>query len=162
MNSGRLRDLLKLVASIAVSLSAGAIGSVFTAPAISTWYTTLTKPSFTPPGWLFGPAWTTLYVLMGLSAFLVWRKGTGRPDVRQALTFFLAQLVLNALWSVAFFGLHSPLYGLIVILALWVVLFCTLTRFFRLSRAAGWLLVPYLAWVSFAAVLNFSIWKLNP
>jgi len=155
------RDILKLVVSIIACLAAGAIGSIFTRQAIPTWYATLEKPAFNPPNWLFVPAWTLLYLLMGIAAFLVWRKGLENRQVRIALIVFLVQLILNALWSVVFFGLESPLYGLIVIVALWVAILFTVLKFYRVSLAASVLLWPYLLWVTFAAVLNSSIWLLN-
>jgi benzodiazapine receptor len=156
------RDIVKLVVSIVACQCAGLIGSVFTTPNIPTWYAALEKPFFTPPNWLFAPAWITLYVLMAVAAFLVWRKGLGEEGVKCALTVFLVQLVLNALWSVVFFGLHSPLWGMVVILALWVAILLTIIKFFRLSVAAGSLMLPYILWVSFASALNISIWVLNP
>jgi len=156
-----IRDILKLVVSIVACLAAGAIGSVFTRSAIPTWYATLEKPFFTPPNWLFAPAWTLLYILMGIAAFLVWRKGLKNRGVRIALIVFLIQLVLNALWSVVFFGLESPLYGLIVISILWIAILVTIIKFFRISRVASVLMWPYLLWVTFAAGLNASIWLLN-
>jgi len=156
------RDIVKLVVSIVACQCAGLIGSVFTTPAIPTWYATLDKPFFTPPSWLFAPAWITLYLLMAVAAFLVWRKGLGEEGVRCALILFLVQLVLNALWSVVFFGLQSPLYGMVVILALWVAILLTIIKFFRLSVAAGSLMLPYILWVSFASTLNIAIWLLNP
>ena len=154
-------DIWKLVVSIIACLAAGAIGSIFTREAIPTWYATLEKPAFNPPNWLFAPVWTLLYLMMGIAAFLVWRKGLENRQLRIALIVFLVQLVLNALWSVAFFGLESPLYGLIVIAALWVAILFTVLKFYRISLAASVLLLPYLLWVSFAAVLNSSIWLLN-
>jgi tryptophan-rich sensory protein len=156
------RDIAKLIVSIVACQCAGIIGSIFTTPAIPTWYATLEKPSFTPPNWLFAPAWITLFLLMGIAAFLIWRQGLEQKEVKTALIIFLVQLVLNALWSVIFFGLQSPLYGMVVILALWVAILLTILRFFKLSTAAGALLLPYILWVSFAAVLNISIWILNP
>jgi len=154
-------DIWKLVVSIIACLAAGAIGSIFTQQAIPTWYATLEKPAFNPPNWVFMPVWTLLYVMMGVAAFLVWRKGLESKQVRIALIVFLVQLVLNALWSVAFFGLESPLCGLIVIVALWVAILFTVLKFYRISLTASVLLWPYLLWVSFAAVLNSSIWLLN-
>jgi len=161
MRNMSIRDILKLVVSIVACLCAGAIGSVFTRSAIPTWYATLEKPPFTPPNWLFAPAWTLLYILMGVAAFLVWRKGLKNRGVRIALIVFLIQLVLNALWSVVFFGLESPLYGLIVISILWIAILVTIIKFFRISRVASVLMWPYLLWVTFAAGLNASIWLLN-
>jgi tryptophan-rich sensory protein len=157
----KVRDIWKLVVSIVACLAAGAIGSIFTRQAIPTWYATLEKPAFNPPNWLFAPVWTLLYIMMGVAAFLVWRKGLDNKQVRIALIVFLVQLVLNALWSVAFFGLESPLYGLIVIAALWVAILVTVLKFYRISLAASALMWPYLLWVTFAAVLNSSIWLLN-
>ncbi len=156
-----IRDIWKLVVSIVACLAAGAIGSIFTRSAVTTWYATLGKPAFSPPNWLFAPVWTLLYILMGIAAFLVWRKGLGNRQVRSALIVFLIQLILNTLWSVVFFGLESPLFGLVVISVLWVVILVTVIQFFKISRAASMLLWPYLLWVTFAAVLNSSIWLLN-
>jgi benzodiazapine receptor len=157
----RRKYVFKLIVSIVACQLAGVIGSVFTTPAIPTWYAALVKPPFTPPSWLFAPAWITLYVLMGISASLVWRVGLDQKRVRTALILFLLQLVLNALWSVAFFGLQSPLGGIIVIVLLWAAILLTILKFFRISTAAGALLVPYIAWVTFAATLNACIYVLN-
>lgn len=154
-------NTLKLAASITVCLLAGYIGSVFTASSLLIWYANLEKPSFNPPGWVFAPVWTVLYVMMGVSAYLVWREGLWNKDVKISLGMFGIQLALNVLWSFLFFGLRSPLYALVEISALWAAIAFTAVIFHRVSRTAGLLLVPYLLWVSFAAVLNFSIWKLN-
>ena len=162
MESAKLRYVYKLVISVAACLCAGLIGSVFTTPAIPTWYAALEKPPFTPPNWLFAPAWTTLYLIMGVSASIIWQSGLDDRRIRNALTAFLVQLVLNALWSVAFFGLESPLYGIIVIAALWIAIIVTIVKFFRISTLAGALLLPYIVWVTFAAALNVSIFILNP
>lgn len=162
MKNIKLTDIVKLVISIIVCQCAGLIGSIFTMPAITTWYATLQKPPFNPPNWLFAPAWATLYLLMGISAFIIWRRGLGNPQVKRALFLFVIQLVLNTLWSVAFFGLESPLYGVIVIAALWIAILFTILKFFKVSSVAAVLLLPYILWVTFAAVLNVSIWVLNP
>jgi tryptophan-rich sensory protein len=140
---------------------AGFVGSIFTRASVSTWYAALNKPSFTPPSWLFGPVWISLYLLMGISAFLVWSKGFYDREVKVALIFFGLQLILNAFWSAAFFGLRSPFAGLIVISALWIFIFLTILYFFRVSSTAGVLLLPYIGWVSFAAVLNASLFFMN-
>ena len=153
--------VLKLLASLAVVLAAGGIGSLATSRAIPTWYQTLQKPSFNPPDWLFGPAWTLLYLLMAVAAFLVWKQGLNVAGVRFALGAFLVQLALNSLWSVLFFGLRSPLAGLLDIIVLWTAIVATIVLFFRVSSQAGILLLPYLAWVTFAAVLNAAIYRLN-
>jgi benzodiazapine receptor len=155
------KDIGKLVISVVACLAAGAIGSLFTRSAIPTWYATLEKPVFTPPSWLFAPVWTLLYILMGVSAFLVWRKGLRNAQVKTALIIFLIQLILNASWSVVFFGLQLPLYGFIVIVMLWVAILLTVIQFYKISRVSSVLLWPYLLWVTFAAVLNASIWLLN-
>ena len=162
MKNEKLKDIIKLLVSIAVCQCAGLIGSVFTMSAIPTWYATLQKPSFTPPNWLFAPAWGTLYLLMGISAFLIWRRGLADKQVKIALMVFAIQLILNALWSVAFFGLESPLSGVIVIVILLLAILLTILRFYKISSVAAILLLPYLLWVSFASVLNISIWVLNP
>jgi len=157
-----LNDVLKLIISIIICQLAGVFGSIFTTPAIPTWYAILQKPSFTPPNWVFAPVWTTLFLLMGISVFLVWRKGIENPRVNLALRFFIIQLVLNSIWSVLFFGLKSPILGFVEIILLWTFILLTILYFFKISRMAGILLLPYILWVSFAAVLNFSIWRLNP
>lgn len=161
MSGQTTRDAVRLVISIVVCEGAGLIGSIFTASAIPIWYASLVKPYFTPPNWLFAPAWGTLYLLMAISAFIVWRTGLDKRQVRVALGIFVLQLVLNVLWSLAFFGLRSPLFGVIVILALWLAILLTIVRFFPISRAAGALLLPYIGWVTFAAILNISIRLLN-
>lgn len=154
--------IVRLIGACAVSLSAGLIGSLVAANgAFSSWYPALQKPSFTPPSWIFGPVWTVLYILMGVAAFLIWQRGLGHRAVRMALIWFLVQLALNAAWSPVFFGLHRIGWALLVIVLLWVAIAGTMHRFFRISLPAGWLLVPYLLWVSFATVLNASIWSLN-
>lgn len=119
------------------------------------------KPSFVSPSWTFAVPWTLQYLLMGIALYLVWEKGLEKADVRKAMGLFGIQLFLNFMWSMLFFGLHSPLYGLGGIVALWVVILVNIRLFYRISRTAGMLLVPYVLWVSFAAVLNYSIWVLN-
>lgn len=146
---------------IIICLAAGAIGALATYPAIPGWYASLIKPSFSPPSWVFGPVWTVLYVLMGIAAYTVYRTGMKKPAVRDAIAVFGVQLGLNLLWSLLFFGLHSPLYGLLCIVALWAAIAITIIRFYAISKNAGLLLAPYILWVSFASLLNFSIWMLN-
>ena len=154
-------DVGKLVASIVACEGAGLIGSIFTTPAISTWYVALEKPSFTPPNWVFAPVWASLYALMGVAVFLVWRQGLGQPGVKSAFTLFWVQLVINLMWSVVFFGWHSILGGAVIIISLWVLVLITMIKFFRLSKVAGGLLVPYLAWLSIASALNVWVLILN-
>ncbi len=156
-----MHTTVKLIIAIVVSELAGIIGSVFTAPSIAGWYATLVKPILNPPAWVFGPVWTTLFALMGIAAFLVWKKGLDRRDEKIALGIFLGQLVLNTLWSIIFFGLHSPVGALIEIVFLWLAILATIIAFAKISKPAAWLLVPYILWVSFAAYLNYSIWMLN-
>jgi len=154
-------DTLKLVVSILVCQLAGVIGGLFTASSVDTWYATLTKPAFNPPNWLFSPVWITLYVLLGVSLFLVWRQGLQTEGVQIALIVFGLQLALNTLWSILFFGLKMPLFAFVEIVILWCLILITLLKFKKISRLAGLLLVPYLLWVSFAAALNFFLWYLN-
>ncbi len=157
----KLSNVSKCIIAIVFSELAGLIGSIFTAPAIRGWYTTLNKPSFNPPSWVFGPVWTTLFALMGIAAFLVWKKGWKRKDVKIALGIFIGQLVLNTLWSIIFFGLQNPGGAFVEVILLWLAIIATIIAFARISKAAAWLLAPYIAWVSFAAYLNFTIWMLN-
>ena len=154
-------DILKLIASLLLCQLAGLIGSLATVPSIPVWYESLKKPFFNPPNWLFGPVRTGLYTLMGISLFLVWRRRESNPQVKMALTLFFIQLILNALWSLAFFGLQSPLLGLVDIVLLWIAIFLTIQKFYAISRTAAFLLLPYILWVSFAVVLNVSLWILN-
>lgn len=157
----RLNDFVKLLFAIAVSELAGIIGAVFTSQSIPIWYSGLLKPDLNPPAWIFGPVWTSLFALMGVAAFLVWKKGLDRKDVKIALGIFTAQLVLNTLWSIIFFGLRNPGGALIEIVVLWLAIFATMITFAKISKPAAWLLLPYILWVSFAMYLNFTIWSLN-
>ncbi len=155
-----MKSALTLVAFVATCLAIGALGALVTAPAIASWYPTIAKPSFNPPNWIFGPVWTTLYVLMAIAAWLVWRR-PAPPVTRTALLLFVLQLVLNSVWSLLFFGLHRIDLALIDIILLLASIIATTIAFYRHSLVAAWLLIPYLAWVSFATVLNFAIWRLN-
>lgn len=156
------RDIVRLFVSIGACEGAGGIGSIFTIASIPTWYAALQKPVFTPPNSVFGPVWVTLYLLMGIALFLVWRRGLDVKGVRPAFIVFWVQLALNVLWTVTFFGLRSPLAGVVLIVILWLLILYTAIRFFRVSKAAGWLLIPYLAWVTLASYLNVGVWLLNP
>ena len=151
---------LGLAFFVGMSFAAAGVGSLFTTPAIPGWYESLRKPAWTPPNWLFGPVWSLLYLAMGTAAWLVWR-GRGFTGARLALALFFAQLALNALWSILFFGRRSPGAALVEIVFLWALIFATMAAFWRLSRAAGWLFVPYLWWVTFAMFLNHAIWRDN-
>lgn len=154
---------LRLLVSILLCLSAGWVGSLLvgdTGP--NTWYQSLNKSVFNPPPWVFAPVWTTLYLLMGISFYLVWRKGLRTWQVRSALILFLIQLAVNISWNFFFFRLQSPLAGFVVILLLWVLIEITLYRFSRISLPAALLLIPYWLWVTYAGLLNYAIWRLNP
>ena len=157
-----IKEIGRLAASIVIVFIAGAIGTVATLSQIPTWYATLAKPVWAPPNWLFGPVWTTLYVLIGIALFLVWREGTDRQDVRAALGIFAVQLVLNILWSVVFFSYHSLLGGFIVIFILWIAILANIIAFYIISKPAGLILIPYIVWVSIASYLNYTVYILNP
>lgn len=157
-----IRDPFKLVVSIILCNLAGFLGTFATQTGPGSWYDLLVKPPFNPPSFVFAPVWTTLFVLMGIALYLVWMEGTSRPEVRTALGVFGVQLVLNVLWSYAFFAFRSPLLGLIDIVLLWAAIAATIVLFFRINRTAAYLLVPYLLWVTFATVLTYSILLLNP
>ena len=154
--SGTLR-WFGLMAWIVLCFGAAAFGTLTTDPS---WYGVLQKPSWAPPAWLFGPVWSLLYLTMGIAAWLVWRRD-GFSGASRALSLFLVQLALNAAWTWIFFGMRRPGWALVEIVVLWVLIFATVLAFRRHSHAASWLLVPYLAWVNFAAVLNASLWRLN-
>lgn len=152
---------VSLVVAVAVCLGAGFVGALATASSVGTWYQTLAKPSWTPADSLFGPVWTALYVMMGVAAWLVWQRA-GDGSARGPLLLFALQLLLNAGWSLLFFGLRSPGLALIEIVLLWLAIAATLWSFALMQRWAALLLAPYLAWVSFAVALNLAIWRLNP
>jgi len=154
-------NFIKLIAAILVCMLAGAIGSIFTAPAINTWYASIRKPWFNPPNWLFAPVWTTLFFLMGISLYIVWGKGLEKKEVKLAVSVFGIQLALNILWSFLFFGLQSPFLAFVEIVLLWLAILATMMLFYKVSKNASLLLVPYLLWVSFAAFLNYNVLMLN-
>lgn len=156
----RDRPLLTLAAAVLVCELVGITGAVFTATGVESWYATLERPELAPPNWVFGPVWTTLYALMGVAAWLVWREGRGR-ELQVALGLFGVQLALNFAWSFVFFGQEAIFPALVVILALLFAIGTTATAFWRIDRRAALLLVPYLAWVSFATYLNYAFWTLN-
>jgi tryptophan-rich sensory protein len=155
-----LRDLLTAGGFVLLVNVVGASGALLGGPG-SAWFESLTKPWFYPPGWAFGVVWTALFSLTGIALWLVWRQGTDRREVRVAVGAFAGQMVLNLAWTPAFFSLQQPLVALGIILTLWVAILGTLWAFRHVSRRAALLLVPYLLWVSFAAVLNFELWRLN-
>lgn len=151
---------MKLATSLLLPFVAGLIGSVSTVSEIPTWYANLNKPSFSPPNAIFGPVWTILYVMMGFSLYLFW-KAANKGVLLKGMLLFGSQLVLNTLWSILFFGAKSPLLALINIVVLWVLILATILHFYKTSKTAAYLLVPYILWISFATILNFAIWSLN-
>lgn len=153
--------LLKLISSIVLCTLAGALGTIFTISSIPTWYSHLNKPFFSPPNWLFGPVWTLLYILMGISLYLVWLKGFKAKKNRDAIAVFAVQLILNAVWSPVFFGYKNIFLALIIILFMLFYIVKTIAAFAKVDKTASYFLYPYLAWVSFATILNFSVWWLN-
>jgi len=157
-----LKEIFKLLGSISTAQLAGALGSIFTRTSVSTWYKSLSKPKLAPSGRFIAVVWIILYTLMGISAYLVSRKGSDMKEVKGALSIYKLQLGLNVLWSFAFFGLRSALAGLGMISLLWGSIVVTILKFRKISGAAALLLIPYLIWVSIAGYLNYSIWRLNP
>lgn len=156
-----MQKILKIVLVVVLCVTVGYLSGMVTRDSITTWYPTLVKPIFNPPNWIFGPVWTLLYIMMGIAAGLVWTNGSDEQTTKKALGFFAVQLGLNALWSFLFFGLHNPFLALIEIVLLWLMIYETYFQFKKIDKLAGYLLLPYLAWVSFATILNGSIWWLN-
>lgn len=157
----RIKDAAALAGFVICAQAAGIVGSFFTISAINEWYAFLLKPDIAPPNWVFGPVWTTLFLLMGVAAYMVWRNSAATRDARVALSIFVVQLALNTLWSLIFFGQKNLGGALIEIIFLWIAIAATVWSFSRVSKMAALLLVPYIAWVSFAAYLNYLIWTLN-
>jgi translocator protein len=156
-----MKNTLRIIVSVLICFLAGGIGTIFTSSAIPTWYASLNKPPFSPPNWIFAPVWTTLYLLMGIALYLIWKKGLKTKKVRDAVYVFVIQLVLNAAWSPIFFGAHNILLALLIIVIVWIYILKTIRLFAKINSTASYLLYPYLAWVSFATILNFSVWFLN-
>jgi tryptophan-rich sensory protein len=152
----------KLAAAVLFCVIAGSLGSLVTVTGPGSWYAELEKPFFTPPGWVFAPVWITLFILMGIALYLVWESGTEHREVRAALGIFGVQFALNVVWSFLFFGLRSPLLGLVDIIILWAMIVATIASFYRVRTTAAYLLIPYIAWVSLATVLNGAIYFMNP
>lgn len=157
-----MNKYIKIAIALLVCLAVGYSASTVTRPSVETWYPTLIKPIFNPPNWIFMPMWTLLYILMAVAAGLVWDKIKEQNDaVKKALLFFIIQLTLNAIWSYLFFGLKNPMLALVEIALLWLMIYETYLKFIKINKIAGYLLIPYMAWVTFAAVLNANIWWLN-
>ena len=153
-------SFMKLIVAVILTVGIGSLGGIFTATEVNTWYAGIQKPSFNPPSWVFAPVWTLLYLLMGISVYLVWKQPLSTAR-RVATGVFIVQFVFNFLWSFIFFKLHLIGWALAEIIVMWVLILITIGQFARLSRTAAWLLVPYLAWVSFATVLTAAIYRLN-
>ncbi len=157
-----MNKITKILILVVTCASIGYFSGLITQSSILTWYPTLIKPSFNPPNWIFAPVWSTLYIMMGIAAGFIWDKMEYEKEkTTQALILFAIQLGLNALWSYLFFGLMNPMLAAIEIIILWLMIYETYNSFVKINKIAGYLLVPYLAWVSFATVLNISIWWLN-
>ena len=158
--SGGINRWLVLGGFLVITFAAFAIGGLFTSVSVGTWYQEIAKPSFTPPSWVFGPVWTTLYALMAIAAWLVWDR-VGFAVGAVALTLYGVQLLLNVAWSGLFFGMRSPALGSLCIVVLWIAILATIVAFWRIHPVSGALLVPYILWVSYASVLTFTLWRLN-
>lgn len=156
-----MSNAVKFVVSIVITLAIGFTGSLFTRPQIDGWFQEIQKPSWNPPNAVFGPVWTALYILMGIALFLVWKSKTRIENKRPAMILFFIQLILNFCWSLIFFDQHMIGLALVDIVILWVFILLTIFAFARVDRLAAWLLVPYISWVSFASILNYTIWRLN-
>jgi tryptophan-rich sensory protein len=153
--------MIKLIIAILIPLIIGAISGFFTSEAVTGWYAAIQKPSFNPPNGIFAPVWTTLYIMMGIALYLVWKQERNTKIWRQALFLFGLQLFLNFCWSLIFFKLEQPGWALVEMVCLWISILLTIIWFSKLSKVSAWLLVPYICWVSFAALLNYEIWRLN-
>ena len=154
-------NIIKLIVAIIICEIIGSIGTIFTTPNISTWYATLTKPFFSPPNFLFAPVWTLLFALMGIALYLIWLNKKDLLKRKIAIMFFIIQFAFNVLWSYLFFGLRNPFFGFVGILLLWIMIIATIITFYRVDKKAAYLLIPYILWVSFAMILNYSIMILN-
>jgi len=157
----KIKSYPKLILSIILIEIIGSLGAIATTPAIPGWYASLIKPFFTPPSWVFGPVWTSLFFLMGFALYLVWQEGLEKRPVRLAVYTFSIQMILNVLWSFLFFGMQNPLFGLIEIIILWFVIIITIFKFFKVSRPAAYMMIPYICWVTIATALNLAVWLLN-
>lgn len=156
-----MNNILKLIISVTIPLLVGGLSGFFTVTGVESWYQTIDRPSWNPPNWIFGPVWTALYILMGVALFLVWKDKSAGGVKKFALLLFVVQMLLNFFWSIIFFSLQQPGWAFAEIVLLWLFILITIFAFARLNNMAAWLLVPYVSWVSFAAILNFTIWQLN-
>ena len=157
----KIKSYPKLILSIILIEMTGSLGTIATIPAIPGWYASLVKPFFSPPSWVFGPVWISLFFLMGFALYLVWQEGFIKRPGKNAVYVFIIQMILNVLWSFLFFGLQNPLSGLIEIVILWVAILITILKFYKVSRLAAYMLIPYICWVTIATILNLGVWLLN-
>lgn len=156
-----MNNIAKLIISVAIPVAVGTTSGFFTVSGVGSWYQTINKPSWNPPGWIFGPVWTTLYIMMGIALYQVWKTDAAATLKKTAILLFALQLVLNFFWSLIFFNQHQVGWAIVEILVMWVFILLTIFAFARVNKLAAWLLVPYISWVSFASILNYTIWKLN-
>lgn len=156
-----MKKIMIFLLCLVLCFVAAGVGSLVTVPSVAGWYLTLNKPSFSPPNWIFGPVWTLLYFLMAISLYLVLISKSAKKEKSAGLKYFFSQLVFNTLWSIVFFGWHAPFFAFLDIILLWTLIFLTIKNFVKINKTAGWLLIPYLLWVSFASILNFAIVLLN-
>jgi tryptophan-rich sensory protein len=151
----------RCIISIVLTVGLGSLGGIFTAPEIQGWFLHLNKPLWNPPNWLFAPVWTTLYLLMGIALYLIWKTKAEQDKKQWAIIIFIVQFALNTLWSFIFFKQHQVGWAFVEIMVMWLAILCTIIAFSRMNKTAAWLLVPYISWVSFAGVLNYCIWQMN-
>ncbi len=156
-----MNNITRLIISIAIPVVAGSLSGFFTVTGDGSWYQTIQKPSWNPPGWVFGPVWTSLYVMMGISLYLVWKSNAEQSLKKKAIIIFAIQLALNFFWSYIFFTLQSPGWAMVEIITMWLFILLTIFAFAKISKVAAWLLVPYISWVSFASILTYTIWQMN-
>lgn len=156
-----MNNILKLIISVAIPVAAGAVSGFFTSTGLGSWYQSIIKPSWNPPGWVFGPVWTLLYIMMGIALYLVWKTGAASALKKTAITLFAIQLALNFFWSFIFFNQQQIGWALVEIITMWFAILLTIFSFSKINNTSSWLLVPYISWVSFATILNYTIWKLN-
>lgn len=156
-----MNNVVKFIIAVAIPLLVGSLSGFFTVTGVESWYQTIEKPSWNPPNWIFGPVWTTLYIMIGIALFLVWKEDTSEELKKIAFNLFAVQLILNFFWSFIFFTQQQPGWALVEIIAMWFFILMTIFAFAQVNKTAAWLLVPYISWVSFAIILNYTIWQLN-
>lgn len=156
-----MKNWIKAVIAISIPLMVGGVSGYFTVAGVGSWYTQINRPTWNPPNWLFGPVWTTLYIMMGIALYLVWKSRLNTPLKSNAILFWSIQMTLNFFWSFIFFNQHLIGFAFVEMVMMWLAILVTIFAFSKINKYAAWLMVPYIAWVSFAGILNFTIWKLN-